>query len=89
MPCSFAFRKKQAFCESLASLAFVRHRLIYQKTAKAVFFHLWRVAEKHCLIHENALGVFFFYGRFFLIRKKSRKLNFLRVLAIARRIRIN
>ena len=36
------------------------------------------------VIYENALGVFFFYGRFFLIRKKSRKLNFLRVARFAR-----
>ena len=30
------------------------------------------------IICENAMGVFLLYGRFFLFRKKSRKLNFLR-----------
>ena len=78
---TFIIRKKQAFCESLASLAFVRHRLFYQKTAKAVFFHLWRVAEKHCLIHENALGVFFFLRQVF---PYSQKAGFLRVARFAR-----
>ncbi len=37
---------------------------------------------------ENAMGVFLLYGRFFLFRKKSRKLNFLRVLASLAIIRI-
>ena len=44
------------------------------------------MAEKHCLVHENALGVFFFYGRFFLIRKKQ---AFCEVLTSFAKIRIN
>ena len=36
------------------------------------------------IICENALCVFLLYGRFFLFRKKSRKLNFLRVAHFVR-----
>ena len=37
------------------------------------------------IICENAMGVFLLYGRFFLFRKKSRKLNFLRYARFARK----
>ena len=53
----------------LAAPQAVKRRLFYQKTAIAVFFHLWRVAEKLCLIHENAIGVFFFTAGFSLFAK--------------------
>ena len=77
--------KKQEQEQPSVKTDVVKRRLFYQKTAIAVFFYLWRVAEKHCLIHENALGVFFFYGRFFLIRKKQ---AFCEVLALLATIRI-
>ena len=65
----------------LAAPQAVKHRLFYQKTAIAVFFHLRRVAEKLCLIPENAIGVFLFYGRFFLFRKKQAFCEVLALLA--------
>ena len=37
------------------------------------------------IICENALCVFLLYGRFFLFRKKSRKLNFLRCAHFVRK----
>ena len=68
--------RKVASSNLVTSTMAVKHRLIYQKTAKAVFFHLWRVlppfvkASFHEFFNRIKLkGKFAPFFETFIIRK--------------------